>query len=273
MAQRMGFFNDTSVCIGCKACEVACKEWNGLTGNQPVFHDSFDNTGQLDAENWRHVKFIDLVPETNITNAGNGQAFLMMSDICKHCTHASCLEVCPTSAIIRTEFDTVYIQQDVCNGCRDCISACPYGAIGFSNVTGTARKCTMCYDRLQAGMEPACAKACPTQSIQFGPIDDLHKKAEARLAQLRAQGLDAPQLYGADDAVYGGLHSFYLLMREPEVYGLPNKANAVLPSRNNARGYLGAFATAAVAVIAGLMAFRRREVQPDQPIASAGASR
>jgi formate dehydrogenase iron-sulfur subunit len=258
MPEPMGFFNDTSVCIGCKACEVACKEWNQLPGNAPQFRDSFDNTGQLDAENWRHVKFIDLVPETGFNDAGNGQAYLMMSDICKHCKNASCLEVCPTNAIIRTEYNTVYIQQDVCNGCRDCISACPFGAIGFSAVTGTARKCTMCYDRLQAGMEPACAKACPTQSIQFGPITQMKTKAEARLAQLRAQGLDAPQLYGADDSIYGGLGSFYLLMREPEVYGLPNAQNAGLPRRNDAGGYLGALVTAFVAVIAGMMAFRRR---------------
>jgi formate dehydrogenase iron-sulfur subunit len=116
----------------------------------------------------------------------------------------------------------------------------------------------MCYDRLQAGMEPACAKACPTQSIQFGPISQMKAKAQARLAQLRTQGLDAPQLYGADDSIYGGLNSFFLLMREPEAYGLPNARNAVLPRRNNARGYLGALATAFVAVIAGMMAFRRR---------------
>jgi formate dehydrogenase iron-sulfur subunit len=258
MPEPVGFFTDTSVCIGCKACEVACKEWNELPGNKPEFRDSFDNTGQLDAQNWRHVKFVDLVPEGNAMNAGNGQAFLMMSDICKHCKNASCMEVCPTNAIIRTEYDSVYIQQDVCNGCRDCISACPYGAIGFSAATGTARKCTMCYDRLQAGMEPACAKACPTQSIQFGPLSELRKKADARLAALQAQGLDAPNLYGRDQTIYGGLNAFFLLMHEPEVYGLPNANNAVLPHRNNARGYLGALATAFVAVLAGMVAFRRR---------------
>lgn len=272
MPEPVGFFTDTSICIGCKACEVACKEWNQLPGNTPQFRDSFDNTGQLDAENFRHVKFIDLVPETGTINAGNGQAFLMMSDICKHCQHASCLEVCPTNAIIRTEYDTVFIQQDVCNGCRDCISACPYGAIGFSDVTGTARKCTMCYDRLQAGMEPACAKACPTQSIQFGTLSELHKKADARLAALRAQGLDAPQLYGRDETYYGGLNAFFLLMHEPEVYGLPNKNNAGLPSRNDKGGYLGGLAAAFVAVLAGMMAFRRRTPTEEPPAASGSGS-
>ena len=134
--ESYGFFTDTSVCIGCKACEVACKDWNQLEGNEPAFlADSFDNTGQLDDQNWRHVRFYDRVPERS-TTAGNGTAFLMMSDVCKHCQHASCMEVCPTNAIIRTEFNTVFIQQDVCNGCRNCVAACPYSVIAINKKTG-----------------------------------------------------------------------------------------------------------------------------------------
>ncbi len=256
--QAYGFFTDTSVCIGCKASEVACKEWDQLEGNSPTFlADSFVNTGELDAQNWRHVKFIEHVPDQSATT-GNGAAWLMMSDVCKHCKHASCMEVCPTGAIIRTEFDTVFIQQDVCNGCRNCISACPYGVIGFSQQTGTAHKCTLCYDRLQGGLEPACAKACPTQSIQFGPLADLQKAADVRLAALHSQGATQAQLYGRDDTVYGGLNAFFLLMDKPETYGLPNAANAQLPSRNDDGGYVGAAITAVLAVVAGLVAFRRR---------------
>jgi len=258
-----GFFTDTSVCIGCKACEVACKTWNELPGNEPGFLDGFDNTGQLDAQNWRHVEFIDRVPDQTMT-AGQGKAWLMMSDVCKHCTHASCLEVCPTNAIIRTEFDSVFIQPDVCNGCRDCIAACPYGVIEMSEKTGVAQKCTLCYDRLQGGMEPACAKACPTQSIQFGPVIELREKAQQRLDQLHSQGVKEAQLYGHDDSVYGGLNAFFLLMDEPEAYRLPNKANAVLPSRNNARGYLATLVTAVAGVVGGLIALRRRR----EPVAA-----
>lgn len=258
MPEPVGFFNDTSVCIGCKACEVACKEWNQLPGDPPEFlGDSFDNTGKLDAQNFRHVKFIDLVPESPNIITGNGSAWLMMSDICKHCTHASCMEVCPTNAIVTTEYNTVYIQPEVCNGCRDCISACPYGAIGFNESKGVVAKCTFCYDRLQANMTPACAKACPTQSIQFGTLSELHQKADARLAALKSMGYDQANLYGRDDSVYGGLGSFFLLMDKPEVYGLPNAQNAQLPSRNNFKGYLGAFVTAAVGVLAGMIAIRR----------------
>jgi formate dehydrogenase iron-sulfur subunit len=260
--ERYGFFTDTSICIGCKACEVACKEWNQLEGHQPAFlADSLDNTGRLDEENWRHVQFLEKVPDVP-SGGGNGAAWLLMSDVCKHCQHASCMEVCPTGAIIRTEFDTVYIQQPVCNGCRDCISACPYGVIGFSEKTGTVHKCTLCYDRLQAGMQPACAKACPTQSIQFGTLSDLQHKADQRLALLHQQGVTQAQLYGRDTEVYGGLNAFFLLMDRPETYHLPSAANAGLPSRNNLGGYLGALATAVLGLVAGVLALRRRGQQP-----------
>jgi formate dehydrogenase iron-sulfur subunit len=265
MAEAKGFFTDTSVCIGCKACEVACKEWNELTGNPPAFlADSFDNTGKLDAENWRHVKFIENDSRlTGSTTVGNGQAWLLMSDVCKHCQQASCAEVCPTNAIIRTEFDTVFIQQEVCNGCRNCISACPYGVIGFSEQTGTARKCTLCYDRLQNQMTPACAKACPTQSIHFGNLNDRQAAADKRLAQLRQAGYQNAQLYGRDDQVYGGLNSFFLLMDEPSVYGLPTGDSARLPSRNDVGGYLGMLVAGALALIGAAVAFRRRRERPE----------
>src|SRR6266536_2244927 len=212
--QAYGFFTDTSVCIGCKACEVACKQWNQLPGNEPTFLNGFDNTGSLDSQNWRHVQFIDNVPD-QVVGTGEGRAWLMMSDVCKHCQHASCMEVCPTGAIIRTEFDTVFIQPSVCNGCRDCIAACPYDVIGFDQHANVVQKCTLCYDRLQGGLEPACAKACPTDSIQFGPLDQLHQQADKRLADLHSQGVAEAQLYGRDDSVYGGLNAFFLLMDKP----------------------------------------------------------
>src|SRR6184192_4716038 len=216
MAQTVGFFTDTTLCIGCKACEVACKEWNQLPNNPLEFKDSYDNTGQLDHANWRHVRFV----EQPTKSPDKPIAWSMMSDVCKHCANASCLEVCPTDAIVRTEFDTVYIQQDVCNGCRDCVAACPFGVIHMAGAEnagkGTAKKCTLCYDRLQHNLTPACAQACPTESIQFGPIEGLKKRAEARLQQLQSAGYSKARLYGADDKILGGLNSFYLLMDTPE---------------------------------------------------------
>jgi formate dehydrogenase iron-sulfur subunit len=259
--QAYGFFTDTSVCIGCKACEVACKQWNMLSGHEPVFGDGYDNTGSLDEQNWRYVRFVDNVPDQTM-GTGQGKAWLLMSDVCKHCQHASCMDVCPTGAIIRTEFDTVYIQPDVCNGCRNCISACPYSVIGIDEDTNVAKKCTLCYDRLQGGMEPACAKACPTDSIQFGPLDELQQRADQRLGDLHAQGVAEANLYGRDTAVYGGLNAFFLLMDKPEAYKLPNAANAVLPGRNNVPGWLTGAVTGVLGVLGGLIALRRRGQQP-----------
>ena len=232
---RMGFFTDTSVCIGCKACEVACKEWNHVPEDGLVFTGmSYDNTGGLGADTWRHVAFIEqrrpvttappdgAAPDGAAGDAADGLRWLMASDVCKHCTHAACLDVCPTGALFRTEFGTVVVQEDVCNGCGYCIPACPYGVIDQRKEDGRAWKCTLCYDRLGAGMTPACAQACPTESIQFGPLDELRERAAGRLAQLHDQGTAEAQLYGEDpDDGVGGDGAFFLLLDEPEVYGLP----------------------------------------------------
>lgn len=282
MAQvPVGFYTDTSVCIGCKACQVACHQWNDLPADlaaqpdagapgatKPITGDSYDNTGSLSANNWRHVKFIEQInPERTAT------AWLMMSDVCKHCVNAPCLEVCPTGAIIRTEFDTVYIQEPTCNGCRDCIAACPFGVIHMSGVEnagkGTAKKCTLCYDRLQHSLTPACAQACPTESIQFGPIDELRKRAEGRLQQLQSEGFSKAQLYGADEKILGGLNSFYLLLDQPAVYGLPD--NPKVPSRSVLPASLLSIGSAIAVGLAALFSFRVRRVnqlQGGEPAAS-----
>jgi formate dehydrogenase iron-sulfur subunit len=215
--ERKGFFTDTTVCIGCKACEVACKEWNQLPDDGFVFTAmSYDNTAALGASTWRHVAFVEQ------TTADGQFSWLMMSDVCKHCQRAGCLENCPTGAIVRTEFDTVYVQPDVCNGCGYCVAGCPFGVIERRDDDGRAWKCTLCYDRLKGDMEPACAKACPTDSIQFGELDELRERAEKRLAKLEAENWNGPRLYGHDpsDGV-GGFGAFFLLLDEPEVYGLP----------------------------------------------------
>jgi len=235
---RMGFFTDTSVCIGCKACEVACKEWNRVPDDGLVLTGmSYDNTIGLGADTWRHVAFIEqrrpvAAPAREDGEAQDGEAqdgeaqdglrWLMASDVCKHCTHAACLDVCPTGALFRTEFGTVVVQEDICNGCGYCIPACPYGVIDQRKGDGRAWKCTLCYDRLGAGMTPACAQACPTESIQFGPLDELRERAAARLGQLHGEGVAEARLYGEDpgDGV-GGDGAFFLLLDEPEVYGLP----------------------------------------------------
>jgi formate dehydrogenase iron-sulfur subunit len=261
---RMGFFTDTSICIGCKACEVACKEWNELPEDGLNFTaTSYDNTVALSADTWRHVAFIEkpVAPEKPATTVDlglprvgppeedTGVAWLMSSDVCKHCTHAACLDVCPTGALFRSEFGTVVVQADVCNGCGYCIPACPYGVIAQRKDDGRAFKCTMCYDRLKVGEEPACAKACPTDSIQFGPLEELRERADNRLADLHDRGVDAARLYGRDpDDGVGGDGAFFLLMDEPEVYGLP--PDPVVTTRD--LGSMWRHAGAAAGALAGM---------------------
>jgi formate dehydrogenase iron-sulfur subunit len=322
---RVGFFTDTSVCIGCKACEVACKTWNAVPEDGlDLLGMSFDNTGSLGANSWRHVAFVEqpramgrqdpglaglptgasgtdlsaeaLAPLLHGAERGGGELgtgplptaqqsatrvapvqdlgmpafsrpgdgtgaegrtsfrWLMASDVCKHCTHAGCLDVCPTGALFRTEFGTVVVQQDICNGCGYCVSGCPYGVIDRRPGDGRAQKCTLCYDRLKDGMEPACAQACPTDSIQFGELDELRERADRRLAQLHDLGVTEARLYGRDpgDGV-GGHGSVFLLLDEPEVYGLP--PDPVVPTRDAKAMWQRAGAAAAAFALAGVGAF------------------
>ena len=350
--ERKGFFTDTSICIGCKACEVACKEWNALPmGDLGLSANSYDNTGGLGASTWRHVAFVeqtqerivaaresgrrlvdlgmpgvgapeqasspapsgaapagygtlpapveghgpdlrDMLAAANGANGANGASpegagattvdgtpmvgplpefrWLMASDVCKHCTHAGCLDVCPTGALFRSEHGTVVVQADVCNGCGYCVGACPFGVIerrsdaavsvrddGHVPNVGVAQKCTLCYDRLTDDQMPACAQTCPTTSIRFGTHEEMVAQARTRVAQLHDQGFTEARLYGAneDDGV-GGTGSVFLLLDEPEVYGLP--PDPIVPTARLAEmfrkaGYagVGLLAAAAVAFVGG----------------------
>lgn len=249
--ERVGFFTDTSVCIGCKACEVACKEWNDVPDDGFEFlATSYDNTGALSADTWRHVAFVEQGGASDA--AAGGVRWLMSSDVCKHCTHAACLDVCPTGALFRTEFDTVVVQSDVCNGCGYCVPACPFGVIDKRETDGRVWKCTLCYDRLKSDLEPACAKACPTDSIQFGPLDELRERAAARLGVLHEAGVAEAQLYGADEGDgVGGFGAFFLLLDEPEIYGMP--PDPVVTTRDLPRMWRAA-AGAALALVGAVAA-------------------
>jgi formate dehydrogenase iron-sulfur subunit len=255
-----GFYTDTTVCIGCKACQAACHQWNELPavndGVVELTGNSYDNTGRLSALDWRHVRFIEQIPEDRSQEGFlKGSRWLMMSDVCKHCVRAGCLEVCPTGAIIRTEFDSVFIQQDVCNGCRACIPACPFGVVDIGQ-DGKAHKCTLCYDRLQHGMEPACVQACPTDSIRFGEVAELRTLADQRVADLRSAGVPA-YVYGKEEIV-GGLNCFFLLVDEPEVYGLPSQPR--LPSEHVDEGLAFSALTAAAVAVGSVVAFRKERM-------------
>ncbi len=333
---RKGFFTDTSICIGCKACEVACKEWNRnpVDSTFALSDSSFDNSEGLGADTWRHVAFVEQDRERVEQARASGRAlvnlgmpgirpaaealptapdlggldvlsslsghvdssavdttppdtpefrWLMSSDVCKHCTHAGCLDVCPTGALFRTEHGTVVVQDDVCNGCGTCVAGCPFGVIerrsdGIARPktdrspapgadtapskpaapkervknAGVAQKCTLCYDRMVDGQTPACAQACPTTSIQYGEREEMLARSRDRVAQLHAQGRTEARLYGANpkDGV-GGTGSGFLLLDEPEVYGLPPDPR--VPTRDLPRMYARAgLAMAGMVAAAGL---------------------
>jgi formate dehydrogenase iron-sulfur subunit len=258
---RMGFFTDTTVCIGCKACQVACKEWNHVPDTiGELTGTSYDNTGELGANDWRHVAFIEQRKEVYVQQeAGLGSPsiegepdfrWLMSSDVCKHCTNAPCLDVCPTGSLFRTEFGTVVVQEDICNGCGYCVPACPFGVLERREDDGRVWKCTMCYDRQKDGMEPACAQACPTDSIQYGPLDELREKANGRLEMVVEAGETDARLYGANEEEYG-MGAFFLLLDDPEVYRLPPDPEVVT---RKFKSLWGSAAVAAGALVAGVAA-------------------
>ncbi len=296
-----GFFTDTTLCIGCKACEVACKQWNQLPADgYRLTGMSYDNTVSLSATSWRHVAFIEqmetrprlpmagsvtpaaphpLDPPTAHPAVGgipgtlpllnlNGSAalqvgfpdagrWLMMSDVCKHCTNAGCLQACPTGAIIRNEFGAVYIQPDICNGCGYCVPSCPFGVVALQHDDGRAFKCTLCYDRQKDGLEPACAKACPTDSILFGELDSLKMHARQRVADLHERGETRAYLYGVDEQTdVGDLNAFFLLTAEPEAYSLPQ--NPKLPQNRVGRGYLASLVAAVGLSLLSALSLRRK---------------
>lgn len=259
-----GMFVDTSVCIGCKACQVACKEWNGLQGEPAHFRDdpvekrpvavnftgnSYDNTGALGATDWRHVRFIERFSEDR-----SRARWHFSSDSCKHCGDAGCLNACPTGAIVRTGLGNVTVQQDVCIGCKYCIPSCPFGVISFSEATGTVHKCTLCNERIHRGLGTACAKACPTGSIRYGEVADLKRAANARLERLKSVGYGQANIYGYNEA--GGLNVFYLFLEPPAVYGQP--VSPVVPQRRLPAASAATIAGAVAVGVAALVCFRER---------------
>ncbi len=251
MARTVAMFTDTSLCIGCRACQVACKQWNELGMEPPEWTGTYQNHAHFTDQTFRLVRFIE-EPQPN-----GDLAWLLMSDVCKHCADAGCLNACPTGAIERTQYGTVNINADVCNGCRYCVSACPFGVVSFNERTGTAKKCTFCNDRIHNGLGPACAKACPTESIQFGFRDDLVTKAQKRVETLKGMGFKEAQLYGADSGGFlGGLNAFFLLLAKPSKYGLPDNPRA--PQKNIFVDSLLSIGSALLVGIGALVAFRQR---------------
>jgi formate dehydrogenase iron-sulfur subunit len=261
MSATTAFLTDSTLCIGCKACEVACKEWNDLEAdglNWTGF--SYDNTGAVGHSTWRHVKFVEHPPE--VGRGGNSPdvaSWTFSSDVCKHCENAGCLEACPTGSIVRTEFGGVYVQPDICNGCSYCVVACPFGVVQRNKEDGRAFKCTFCYDRQKAGLTPACAHACPTESIKFGELDDLRAEAKQRIHDLHQDGMEDATFYDPVDTSVGGIHAFFITRGDPRQYNLPPKPE--IPTIYSRQGWKSAAIGAGVLAAGTLLAFLAGEKQ------------
>jgi formate dehydrogenase iron-sulfur subunit len=215
---------DTSTCIGCKACEVACLEWNGLTFTDTVFQDSYQTMPDMTWNYWNLIKF-------NEHQRDDGSLMLLMrKDQCMHCEDPGCLAACPAdAAIVQYTNGIVDFQQDHCIGCGYCITGCPFNIPKFNSKTKKVFKCTLCSDRVNEGLEPACIKACPTGCLHFGTKPEMKELAETRAKQLREQsGFKDAGVY--DPSGVSGTHVIYVLhdASNPEAYsGLP--ANPHVP--------------------------------------------
>jgi formate dehydrogenase iron-sulfur subunit len=252
------FLTDASLCIGCKACEVACKEWNELPDDGFSWSGhSYDNTRALGASTWRHVLFLEQKQPMGSQLAGINEPFRwqFLSDVCKHCANAGCLEACPTGSIVRTEVGSVFVQPDICNGCGYCVVSCPFGVIEKRPEDGRAFKCTFCYDRQKAGLIPACAKACPTESIQFGDLEVLRQRGKKRVQDLQERGYSDARIYDPQETSVGGVHAFSVILGEPEAYNLPPAPE--VPTAYLKSAWTSAFISAAIifAVVCAAFAF------------------
>ncbi len=205
---------DATWCIGCKSCQVACKNWNQLPATQTEFTGSYENPADLFPEVWSRIKFNEHAEDDSIK-----WYFSFIS--CMHCQKPGCISVCPANAIEKSELGPIKVDHERCIGCGLCRSACPFDIPRVGQLTDkkVAWKCTFCYDRISNGHTTACAKACPTGALSFGDLDDKLAEAEAKVAALQEKGFKNAQIYGNDEM--GGLGVIYVLADSPDKYGLP----------------------------------------------------
>lgn len=244
---------DTTRCSGCRGCQVACKEWNEHETDETVFTGSYENPTKLSSNTWIRMRFDEVVRQGKLS-------FLFTRSSCMHCTNASCATVCPVKAITKTPEGFVHIDQSWCIGCGTCTEACPFHIPHMNHHVGTATKCQACtsvgLNRLAAGAEPACVKACPPDALTYGNRDDLVTTGQQRVAALKAKGKTSAYLYGENEL--GGLHVMYVLDDSPSVYGLPE--NPQVATGDMAFKWIGGLATAGVvATLPLLWVLKRRE--------------
>ena len=207
---------DISKCIGCKACQSACMEWNDLRDAVGDNIGTYDNPRDLTENSWTVMKFFEVEPDGRLE-------WLIRKDGCMHCADPGCLKACPApGAIVQYSNDIVDFQEENCIGCGYCVAGCPFNVPRISKKDSKAYKCTLCSDRVAVGLEPACIKSCPTGALVFGSKEDMIDHAEERIADLKERGYQQAGLY--DPPGVGGTHVMYVLQHadRPELYGLPN---------------------------------------------------
>ncbi len=241
---RVAKYIDTTTCIGCKACEVACQEWNDLPPETTVQFGTYQTLPDLTANVWNLIRFNEYERDGTLR-------WLMRKDQCMHCEDPGCLRACPApGAIVQYTNGIVDFQQEHCIGCGYCMTGCPFNIPKFSPRTRKVYKCTLCVDRVAVGLEPACIKACPTGCLQFGIKEHLLERAEARVAQLKAAGFAQAAVY--DPPGVGGTHVITVLAYgdDPEAYGLPRDPRVPLAVRvwKGPLRWIGSFA-----LVAGLL--------------------
>ena len=210
---------DTTTCIGCKACEVACMEWNDLPFGETVFDNTYQTMPETRWNYWNLILFNEHETEDG------SLMWLMRKNQCMHCADPGCLKACPSDgAIVQYTNGIVDFQQENCIGCGYCITGCPFNVPRISKKDHKAYKCTLCSDRVSVGLEPACVKTCPTGAIVFGTKDDMKQHAAERIEDLKSRGFDNAGLY--DPAGVGGTHVMYVLHHadQPHLYAnLPDQ--------------------------------------------------
>ncbi|MBP7777092.1 MAG: formate dehydrogenase subunit beta [Acidobacteria bacterium] len=206
---------DTSTCIGCKACEVACQEWNDLPPEPTTQDGTYQTLPDTTAHFWNLIKFSE-------HESPKGFHWLMRKDQCMHCTEPGCLIACPApGAIVQYANGIVDFEQEACIGCGYCITGCPFNVPKFSSDTRRVYKCTLCVDRVGEGLQPACVKACPTSCLQFGTKGAMLELAEHRVGQLKEDGFAEAAVYDPPGVGGTGVVSVLAFGDRPELYGLP----------------------------------------------------
>ncbi len=249
---------DMTKCTACRGCQVACKEWNGNPAEKTENRGTYENPPRLSASTWTRIEFYELE-----------RGWFFRKHQCVHCTEASCVEVCPVAAM-HHEGEFVIVNRDTCIGCGYCSLACPFDAVYIAPPKGIARKCWFCLDRMQAGIEPACVKTCPTDAIVFGDRGDILEKAHARVQLVTGNGHSRARIYGEREL--GGLHWIYILDGYPSEFGLPEAPR--LATHSIVGQWVGGIITAgALAAVPFWLLFRRMKRLQEEELTRTGGER